>query len=47
MTTIDCPLCGGPLTIDDSLVTAGCDACGVTAEIAPDPVVRLELEPAA
>jgi hypothetical protein len=47
MTTIDGPLCSGPLTIDDALVSAACDACGVTTEIAADPVVNLELEPAA
>jgi primosomal protein N' len=47
MTTIDCPFCSGPLTIDDAFVTAMCDACGVTSEIAADPVINLELEPAA
>jgi hypothetical protein len=47
MIAIDCPLCTGPLTVDDALVTAACDACGVTAEIAPDPIGHLELESAA
>jgi hypothetical protein len=47
MIAIDCPLCTEPLTVDDALVTAACDACGVTAEIAPDAIGRLELEPAA
>jgi uncharacterized Zn finger protein (UPF0148 family) len=47
MLSIDCPLCGGPLTVDDALVTAACDTCGVTAEIAPDPIARLDLESAA
>ena len=47
MMSIDCPLCSGPLTTDEALVTAACDACGVTTEIAPDPIVRLDLESAA
>ncbi len=47
MIIIDCPLCSGPLTVDDALLTAGCDACVMTAEIAQDPVGSFELEPAA
>ena len=47
MIAVDCPLCTEPLTVDDALVTAACDACGVTAEIAPDPIGRLDLESAA
>ena len=47
MITIDCPLCSGPLTVDDALVIVGCDSCGLTAEIAPDPTRILELDPAA
>ena len=47
MIAIDCPLCTEPLTVDDALVTATCDACGVTPEIAPDRIGRLDLETAA
>ena len=47
MIAIDCPLCTAPLTVDDALVTATCDACGITADIAPDPIGPLDLESAA
>jgi primosomal protein N' len=47
MDTFDCPFCDGPLTVDDSLTEAACDACGVTALVAPDPVHPRLLEPAA
>jgi hypothetical protein len=47
MIAIDCPLCTYPLTVYEALVTAACDACGVTTEIAPDPIGPLDLESAA
>jgi hypothetical protein len=39
MLTIDCPICSGTATTDDDLATVSCDACGVTADVSPDPVV--------
>jgi hypothetical protein len=47
MDTFDCPFCDGPLTVDESLTEVACDACCVTALIAPDPVYPRQLEPAA
>ena len=42
MITIDCPLCAGQATTDDALTLVTCDGCGISAQIAPDPVVTLE-----
>lgn len=47
MITIDCPFCTGPLATDEALVAVACDECGVSIEVAPDPVPGLTLEPAA
>jgi hypothetical protein len=47
MDTFDCPFCDGPLTIDEALVEVHCDACSVTAAIAPDPERPETLRPAA
>jgi hypothetical protein len=46
MTTIDCPWCTGPLMTDEALLVVACDDCGVTLDVAPDPVV-LRLDAAA
>lgn len=43
MLTIDCPLCAGEATTDTSLTTVACDGCGYVAEVAPDPIVALDL----
>ena len=37
MTTIDCPWCAGPATVDAALTSVDCDGCGALAEIAADP----------
>lgn len=37
MITIDCPLCAGDATTDESLVVVACEACGVVLEVAADP----------
>ena len=42
MLTMDCPLCAGQATADEALTLVTCDDCGISAEIAPDPVVALE-----
>ncbi len=42
MFTIDCPLCAGEATTDEWLTLVECDGCGVTVEVAPDPVGLLE-----
>ena len=42
MITIDCPLCAGEATTDETLAAVTCDGCGVTAEVAADPVVALD-----
>ncbi len=42
MLTIDCPLCAGEATTDEALTLVACDGCGVTVEVAPDPVRLLE-----
>lgn len=39
MTTIECPWCAGPATVDAALINVACDDCGTTAEIAPDPII--------
>jgi hypothetical protein len=38
MPTIDCPWCTGPLMTDEALLVVACDDCGVSVEVAPDPV---------
>ena len=47
MDTFDCPFCDGPLTVDESVTEVACEACSVTAQVAPDPVRPVRLEPAA
>ena len=42
MLTMDCPLCAGQATADEALTLVTCDDCGISADIAPDPVVVLE-----
>ena len=42
MITIDCPLCAGEATTDETLSDMTCAGCGVTVDIAPDPVALLE-----
>lgn len=43
MITIDCPLCTADATVDAALTVVACDACGMTADVAGDPVVDLDL----
>jgi hypothetical protein len=43
MVTIDCPICMGQATIDDRLTLVACDGCGVTVEVAPEPIAVLEV----
>ncbi|MEA2612956.1 MAG: hypothetical protein QOI52_915 [Chloroflexota bacterium] len=43
MITIDCPLCAGQAATDEALTLLTCDACGVSAEIAADPVRVLDV----
>ena len=38
MTTIDCPWCTGQLSTDEAITSVSCADCGVTADVAPDPV---------
>jgi primosomal protein N' len=47
MDTFDCPFCDEPLAVDESMVEARCDACNVTAVIAPDPERPASLQTAA
>jgi hypothetical protein len=42
MTTIDCPFCLGDAFVEPTLETMTCDGCGVTVEVAQDPVVALD-----
>ena len=42
MITIDCPLCAGEATTDEALTVLTCDGCGISATIAPDPIVALD-----
>ncbi|MGH2475215.1 MAG: hypothetical protein ACRDIL_08105 [Candidatus Limnocylindrales bacterium] len=42
MITIDCPLCAGEAVSDEALALVTCDGCGVTTEIAPDPIRALD-----
>ena len=42
MITIDCPLCAGQAATDEALTLVTCDDCGVSAEIAADPVRALD-----
>jgi hypothetical protein len=42
MITIDCPLCAGQAATDEALTLVTCDDCGISAEIAPDPVRSLD-----
>ena len=42
MITIDCPFCAGEATTDETLSDMTCADCGVTVDIAPDPVALLD-----
>jgi hypothetical protein len=42
MITIECPFCAGEATADEALSAATCDGCGVSVDIATDPVVALD-----
>ncbi|HET9756229.1 MAG TPA: hypothetical protein VFP66_06990 [Candidatus Limnocylindrales bacterium] len=42
MITIDCPLCAGEATTDETLSDMTCAGCGVTVDIAPDPEALLD-----
>jgi hypothetical protein len=42
MITIDCPLCAGEATTDETLSALTCDGCGVTVDVAPDLASSLE-----
>ena len=42
MITIDCPLCAGDASTDDAMTVMTCEACGISAAIAPDPIDALE-----
>ena len=42
MITIDCPLCAGEATTEEALTLVTCDDCGISAEVAPDPVRALD-----
>jgi hypothetical protein len=42
MITIDCPICDAAATTDETLCTVTCDGCGVTVDVAADPVAALE-----
>jgi Pyruvate/2-oxoacid:ferredoxin oxidoreductase delta subunit len=42
MITIECPLCAGEATTDETLSAVSCDGCGVTVEVAPDPAIVLD-----
>jgi transcription elongation factor Elf1 len=38
MITFECPWCAGPASADAELEHVSCDACGISVEVAPDPV---------
>jgi transcription elongation factor Elf1 len=38
MITFECPWCTEPVSVDADLEVVSCDACGVQAQLAPDPV---------
>ena len=42
MITIECPLCAGEATTDETLSDMTCAGCGVTVDIALDPVALLD-----
>jgi hypothetical protein len=42
MITIDCPLCAGDASTDEAMTVMSCEACGISAAIAPDPAEVLE-----
>jgi len=42
MITVDCPLCAGEATTDETLSHLTCDGCGVTVDVAPDPAASLD-----
>lgn len=42
MITIDCPLCAGEVTTDETLSDMTCAGCGVTVDIAPDMASALD-----
>jgi hypothetical protein len=40
MVTFDCPWCTEPAMVETPAGELACEACGVLAELAPDPVVQ-------
>jgi hypothetical protein len=42
MITIDCPICDGAATTDETLATLSCEGCGVSVDVAADPVLALD-----
>jgi hypothetical protein len=42
MITIECPLCAGQAATDEALTLVTCDDCGISADIAADPVRSLD-----
>ncbi len=38
MLTIDCPLCAGTASMDETWTVLECDGCGVAVDVAADPV---------
>jgi hypothetical protein len=42
MISIDCPLCAGQATTDETLSEMTCDGCGVTVDVAPDLAAALD-----
>jgi hypothetical protein len=40
--TIDCPFCSGEAQVEASLDSLTCEGCGVTVEMAPEPLASLE-----
>jgi hypothetical protein len=42
MITVDCPFCAGDAHLEDGLAVMSCDGCGVTVDVAPEPIVPFE-----
>jgi hypothetical protein len=43
MLQLECPLCDGDARMDETVSRLDCDACGVSLEVAPDPLVALDV----
>ena len=39
MVTVDCPWCAEPVTTESADDGLTCEACGVRADLAPDPIL--------